>query len=623
MANVEGLVARKTGKSTWTWYYRLAVPTRDQRRAGCKEIWQSLRTSDQAAAIERLPDAIRSAKSKLGKRLNVGSLQIDAPEAPIRTLKSDDIARLSVKLADLHYLSVKERDFVQRAALFEKANADEKSFFEGRQVPLPRTAFMDMLLEDGERPLADFLSYYWWNFYKERTLQLRSALSVGDASEGLTHLDQHLARLGAAVIAKDQRLLLSRAIMQAEIDALRDIKKTDDSRYQALTDKLAAAKTDVQPQHSTPILSVAAVDWISEKSVSSWSPRRKDACRATISLFLEIVGDKPVSSYTKGDARDFKAVLSDLPPNRSKLSETRGLGAREAACRARELALPPMLVVNINKQITIVSGLFDWLVAHYDAVTANPFAKTTIAVRSLAREERDPFTLSELKAIFTAPIFTGCESERHWNIRGQKTLRGSAKFWVPLLGLYTGARLNELCKLRVTDIRSDEGLPYIDINTEKHDDRSVDPGVKTSASSRRVPVHRDLNRFGFAELVAARSDAGCERLFPELRPDAYGKLSDRFGKHFARFLKSIGIKRDKIDFHSFRHTWTDACRNSRMSLEVILALKGEALQGTLARYGHGKTDIEILDEGMQKLHFKGLDLSHLAVQDMETASSSP
>ena len=133
---------------------------------------------------------------------------------------------------------MKERDFVQRAAVFEKANADEKSFFEGLQVRLPRTAFMEMLLEDGERPLADFLTYYWWNYYEERTLQLRSALSVGDASEGLTYLDQHLATVGAVVTVKEQRLLLSRAIIQAEIDALSDIRKTDDSRYQALTDKL-------------------------------------------------------------------------------------------------------------------------------------------------------------------------------------------------------------------------------------------------------------------------------------------------------------------------------------------------------------------------------------------------
>ncbi len=91
----------------------------------------------------------------------------------------------------------------------------------------------------------------------------------------------------------------------------------------------------------------------------------------------------------------------------------------------------------------------------------------------------------------------------------------------------------------------------------------------------------------------------------------YGKLSDGFGKHFARFLQSLGIKRDKIDFHSFRHTWTDACRNSRISSDVIYALKGEALKGTLARYGDGKTDLEILDEEIQKLRFKGLDLCHL------------
>jgi integrase len=231
----------------------------------------------------------------------------------------------------------------------------------------------------------------------------------------------------------------------------------------------------------------------------------------------------------------------------------------------------------------------------------------------LARDERDPFTLNELIAIFIAPIFTGCESERRWNLSGQIILRDSAKFWVPLLGLYTGARLNELCKLRVADIRSEEGLQYIDINTDKHDDDSVDPGVKTSASSRRVPVHHDLNHFGFSAFVDTCRRAGSERLFPELKPDAYGKLSDRFGKYFARFLKSIGIKRDKIDFHSFRHTWTDACRNSRMSLEVIFALKGEALQGTLARYGHGRTDVEILNEEMQKLEFKGLDLSHLVL----------
>ena len=140
------------------------------------------------------------------------------------------------------------------------------------------------------------------------------------------HLDQHLAALGVAVTAKDQRLLLSRTIIQAEIDALIDIRKTDDSRYRALTDRLgveAKAAAHASPEASDPLLSVAAADWVSEKSTSSWSARRKDACKAALALFLEIAGDKPISSYAKAEARTFKSVLSNMPPNRSKLRNAR------------------------------------------------------------------------------------------------------------------------------------------------------------------------------------------------------------------------------------------------------------------------------------------------------------
>jgi integrase len=282
-----------------------------------------------------------------------------------------------------------------------------------------------------------------------------------------------------------------------------------------------------------------------------------------------------------------------------------------------------MSFVNVNKQITIVAGLFDWLGAHYDSVTSNPFVKATIAMRASARDERDPFTLGELSAIFHAPLYIGCESELHWTRTGSRILRESAKFWVPLLGLYTGARLNEICKLRVADVRQEDGVHYIDINEVPHSDEKIDPRIKSAASSRQVPIHPDLVQFGFLLFVQKRRSDDTERLFPELKPDRYGKLSDGFGKHFARFLQSLGIKRDKIDFHSFRHTWTDACRNSRISSDVIYALKGEALKGTLARYGDGKTDLEILDQEVRKLRLKGLDLSHLAEDSRVFDTPSP
>ena len=406
---------------------------------------------------------------------------------------------------------------------------------------------MYMLLEDGETPLADFLAYYWINRHEERARSLQTALSAGDASEGIKHLDQHLSKIGVTVAEKAQRIVLSRAVIQAEIDALDDIRQADETRYQALLERIAsdrttsASTTQVKEpeQTSGPLLSVAATGWISEKSSSSsgqrqrrsWSAKRKATCEATLALFIAIVGDKPVDTYKKADARDFKQVLSGLPPNRSKLKEIRDLGVREAAKRARELGLPTMSVVNINKQITIISSLFDWLLGHEDCLTTNPFAKTTIDVKSVAREERDPFAPADLTSIFTAPIFTGCLSEAHWKQSGSTVLRESAKYWVPLLGLYTGARLNELCKLRTVDVKNCDSIHYIDINAAEHEDKNIDPRLKGAASARQIPVHPDLAEFGFLSLVATRQANKTERLFPELTPDSFGKLDLAPGRY--------------------------------------------------------------------------------------------
>ena len=35
--------------------------------------------------------------------------------------------------------------------------------------------------------------------------------------------------------------------------------------------------------------------------------------------FIEIVGDKPISDYTRNDARDYRNIISKLPKNRRKI----------------------------------------------------------------------------------------------------------------------------------------------------------------------------------------------------------------------------------------------------------------------------------------------------------------
>jgi hypothetical protein len=81
--------------------------------------------------------------------------------------------------------------------------------------------------------------------------------------------------------------------------------------------------------------------------------------------------------------------------------------------------------------------------------------------------------------------------------------RGEAAFWLPLLGLYTGARLNELAPLGAADVTTDlaEGRR-----------------LKTVGSRRSVPVHTELLRIGFTDFVdhVRKRNGANGRLFPLL-----------------------------------------------------------------------------------------------------------
>ena len=76
---------------------------------------------------------------------------------------------------------------------------------------------------------------------------------------------------------------------------------------------------------------------------------------------------------------------------------------------------------------------------------------------------------------------------------------------------------------------------------------------------------------------------------------------------------SLGILRfkvtgDKLNFHSFRHTFEQGCRNSAIQQEYIDAIVGHLPSGQAARYrADNGYDFEILDTEIQKLRYKNLD----------------
>jgi integrase len=89
---------------------------------------------------------------------------------------------------------------------------------------------------------------------------------------------------------------------------------------------------------------------------------------------------------------------------------------------------------------------------------------------------------------------------------------GEAAFSLPLLGLWTGCRLEELGQALVVDVQAADGVHYLNIS-----DLGEGKSVKTAGSRRPVPMHPELIRLGFLRYIEERRKQGDARLFHSSR----------------------------------------------------------------------------------------------------------
>lgn len=224
---------------------------------------------------------------------------------------------------------------------------------------------------------------------------------------------------------------------------------------------------------------------------------------------------------------------------------------------------------------------------------------------------RIPFEGEHLKALFNTPLYRGCvDDNSHYNKAGNNHPRRH-RFWVPLLGLWTGMRLNEICQLFTDDIELVEGIHVIQVRTDKDGLKKL----KTTQSKRTIPIHHALLKMGFMAYVEKMKSQGNTYLFPELPISAShtnsGSRSAIFSKWFNNFLVASDIKEDGLCFHSFRHGFRDACRHADMNDEIVEALGGwKNSDKVMNTYGKGHK-LKKLQEEINKIEFEGLDLSHL------------
>lgn len=321
----------------------------------------------------------------------------------------------------------------------------------------------------------------------------------------------------------------------------------------------------------------------------------REAERA-VRFFTEWHGDLRIGDISKEKARDFRSNgLAKMPTRLAGKQRKMPLRALvKAAGSDQEL----IHAASVNKYLNLLAAIVSAVEreGQLDGLQGfnNPFMKLSLSIdKRNDPNRREPFAEADLKAFFGTKVF----------IAGERPLGGGgeAAYWLPLIALLSGARLNEIAQLRIKDLRQDPetGSWFIDIGTEG--ERSI----KTVSSRRQVPVHPELIRLGLLRYRQSRLDGKrkeTESLWPDLQSANETYRSTGWSKWFNRYLRTKAKVTDpSIVFHSFRHSFKRMARDAGLTEELHDALTGHAGNGGVGRGYGGGFGLKALGEAMGKI----------------------
>ena len=361
-------------------------------------------------------------------------------------------------------------------------------------------------------------------------------------------------------------------------------------------------------KHQSTSISVGIDKFISEKY--KLTSKSEMMMRTHIEMLIEEFGDISLGKLDRGMCVKFKDDIRKLPRNRSKIQQYRNLDFHEQVSLNVD-EKDRISTTTVNNILGYVSSFMKWSVIN-GFVEVNFFEGMKLKKQIRQRDERDRFTEKEIKKIFQKHNyieFTEVENHKYSN------------YWTPLISVFSGMRLNEICSLYLDNIIQEKvnGRKKIwCFNILEEPDRP-DKHLKTLSSKRVVPIHDTLIDLGFIEFVELlkKRHTNRQRLFQELK---YGEgsyirnVSYFFNK---KYLPLLGLKTDKKNFHSIRHTVIDHLKQKLVDISFINELVGHHHGNIdLDRYGKGYTTDIIYNKCVKKInyetsHTRGIDFNSL------------
>jgi integrase len=181
-----------------------------------------------------------------------------------------------------------------------------------------------------------------------------------------------------------------------------------------------------------------------------------------------------------------------------------------------------------------------------------PFSKLDVArqnKRTEPRSKRQPFEPADVLKLLDAA--------------GDQNLADLIR-----LGMWTGCRIEELCALKVEQVKGD----HFSVGD-----------AKTKAGWRDLPIHRELAQT-MARLIAGSKDG---YVLSGLTVNKYGNRSNGIGKRFGKLKSAMGFGAQHV-FHSIRKTVVTILENAGVPENVVADIVGhEKTTMTFGLYSGG------------------------------------
>lgn len=295
---------------------------------------------------------------------------------------------------------------------------------------------------------------------------------------------------------------------------------------------------------------------------------------------VRVVGDMDIKAVTRDTIFEFLKLLKQMPCNMNKVKGHEGKSVQEIIATNTAETLSDTTVGNYLGR---VSSFFAWAyrVGHIDR---NPADGIKFCKKSKIRpdEQRKAYSRNDLSKLVDA---YGKQNEADT----LNLTSSPERFWIPFISLYSGMRLNEICQLHVNDIEQDSEseIWYFNVDGAEDDSKTV----KTASGRRFIPVHPVLISLGFLEYHAAIVASNKPRLWMGLtksvrgyhRNFAYWFLGHNTAKGFLR--KHVTVD-EKLNFHSFRHTFVNALKQGMVDKLIVAEIAGHSNKSeTFGRYG--------------------------------------